>query len=50
VLPRGEAATLQIQVEDADKPTESVWLSLEDANGESETITMNRFQAGDFRY
>lgn len=50
VLPRGEAATLQIQVEDADKPTESVWLSLEDTNGESETITMNRFQAGDFRY
>ncbi|QDT26687.1 hypothetical protein [Gimesia panareensis] len=50
VLPRGESATLQIQVEDAAEPTESVWLSLEDENGESETITMNRFQAGDFRY
>lgn len=50
VLPRGESATLQIQVEDAADPTESVWLSLEDENGESETITMNRFQTGDFRY
>ncbi len=50
VLPRGESATLQIQVEDAAEPTESVWLSLEHENGETETITMNRFQAGDFRY
>lgn len=50
VLPRGESATLQIQVKDSAEPTESVWLSLEHENGESETITMNRFQSGDFRY
>lgn len=50
VIPRGEAATLQVQVEDAAELTESVWLALEHEDGVSETITMNRFQPGDFRY
>ncbi len=49
-LPRGESATLQIHSKDEAETTESIWLNLEDENGESETITMNRFQAGDFRY
>lgn len=50
IIPRGETATLQVHVDDAAEPTESVWLYLESEDGTSETITMNRFQAGDFRY
>ncbi|QDV50947.1 hypothetical protein [Gimesia fumaroli] len=50
IIPRGETATLQVQAEDEEETTESVWLHLQSEDGESETITMNRFQAGDFRY
>ncbi|QDT97586.1 hypothetical protein [Gimesia aquarii] len=50
VIPRGETATLQVHADDAGETTESVWLHLQGKDGESETITMNRFQTGDFRY
>ncbi|MFK7776838.1 MAG: hypothetical protein QM501_01790, partial [Gimesia sp.] len=50
ILPRGETATLQVHVKDKAETTESVWLHLKSEGGESETITMNRFQTGDFRY
>ncbi|MFH1302688.1 MAG: hypothetical protein ABIK07_16620 [Planctomycetota bacterium] len=50
IIPRGEMATLQIHAEDEAETTESVWLHLKGEDGAQETITMNRFQAGDFRY
>lgn len=50
IIPRGEMATLQVRAEDKAEATESVWLHLEGEEAESETITMNRFQSGDFRY
>lgn len=50
VIPRGETATLQVRAEDKAETTESVWLYLQGEDGENETITMNRFQTGDFRY
>lgn len=50
IIPRGETATLQVRAEDEEQTTESVWLHLQSEDGESETITMNRFQTGDFRY
>lgn len=50
IIPRGESAALQVVVEDQEEPTESVWLYMTGEEGNSETITMNRFQEGDFRY
>lgn len=49
IIPRGETATLQVRADDEEETTESVWLYLQSEDGESETITMNRFQTGDFR-
>jgi len=48
IIPRGEMAMLQVRAEDKAETTESVWLHLEGEEAESETITMNRFQTGDF--
>ncbi len=50
IIPRGEVAMLQIHAEDKAETTESIWLHLKGEDGAQETITMNRFQAGDFRY
>lgn len=51
VVPRGEPASVQVEVTDrSEKPTEVVWMRLTSPDGSDQTVTLNRFAPGDFRY
>jgi hypothetical protein len=49
VVPRGEAAGLQVKVTDTAEETQAVWLRMRSADGDDRTMSLNRFAAGDFR-
>jgi hypothetical protein len=50
IVPRGEAIGLQIKVADTGEETETVWMRTRSADGDDNTVTLNRFAAGDFRF
>jgi hypothetical protein len=50
IVPRGEPATLQVLVTDKEQPTEVVHMRLRSESGRNETVTLTRFEPGDFRY
>jgi hypothetical protein len=50
IVPRGEPAPLQVHVVDSEKETEAVWMRMTFADGNEQTVTLNRFAAGDFRF
>jgi hypothetical protein len=50
IVPRGEAAGVQVNVTDKAKPTETVWMRMIAEDGRDETVTLTRFGTGDFRY
>lgn len=50
IVPRGEPAAIQVRVTDSDQETETVWLRMTGDDGNQQTVTMNRFAAGDFRF
>jgi hypothetical protein len=50
IVPRGEAAGVQVSVTDQAKPTETVWMRMTAEDGRDETVTLTRFGTGDFRY
>ncbi len=49
IVPRGEAALLRVLVSDERRPTETVWLRQEDADGNSETVVLESYGGGEFR-
>lgn len=50
IVPRGEPATLQVLVTDKAQPTEVVHMRMRSSSGRDETVTLTRFEPGDFRY
>lgn len=50
IVPRGEPASVQVLVSDAEQATEVVWMRLRNDAGQDETLTLSRFATGDFRY
>ncbi len=50
IVPRGEPSSLQVQVNDDQNQTETVWMRLRSDDGRDETVTLTRFGTGDFRY
>src|SRR5690606_2159862 len=50
IVPRGEPATLQVLVTDKEQPTEVVHMRMRSESGRDETVTLTRFEPGDFRY
>ncbi|MCA9025785.1 MAG: hypothetical protein KDA86_11310 [Planctomycetaceae bacterium] len=50
VVPRGEPSSLQVLVHDKESPTEIVHMRMRSSSGRDETITLTRFEEGDFRY
>jgi hypothetical protein len=50
VVPRGEPASVQVLVSDAEQATDVVWMRLRNEAGQDETLTLSRFATGDFRY
>lgn len=50
IVPRGEATGLQVKVIDTAEDTEAVWMRLRSAEGDDQTVTLNRFAPGDFRF
>src|SRR5690606_30462128 len=45
-----EPATLQVLVTDKEQPTEVVHMRMRSESGRDETVTLTRFEPGDFRY
>ncbi|QDT55539.1 hypothetical protein Pan44_35830 [Caulifigura coniformis] len=50
IVPRGESTGLQIKVTDTAEETETVWMRMQSDDGGDQTVTLNRFAAGDFRF
>ena len=50
VVPRGEAFGLQVAVTDTDQETEAVWMRMRSTDGNDQTMSLNRFAPGDFRF
>jgi hypothetical protein len=50
IVPRGEAASLQVKVTDTAEATEAVWMQMTSPEGDDQTFTLNRFAPGDFRF
>ena len=50
IVPRGEPATLQVLVTDEQYETEVVHMRMRSESGRDETVTLTRFELGDFRY
>jgi len=50
IVPRGESTGLQIKVADTAEETETIWMRMRSADGGDQTVTLNRFAAGDFRF
>jgi hypothetical protein len=50
IVPRGEATGMQIKVADTEEETEAVWMRMRSPDGNDQTVTLNRFATGDFRF
>ncbi len=50
VVPRGEPSSLQVLVHDKEASTEVVHMRMRSTSGRDETVTLTRFEEGDFRY
>ena len=50
IVPRGEPASLQVLVTDKESETEVVHMRMRSDSGRDETVTLTRFEPGDFRY